>query len=184
MSRRKATRLPRREPSGRPSRAEAVDPAISPTAAKRLLNEAARDVSRAEFGTEIGRLFMAGKLSPAQYTAARHWNNLLVDWYHAIGAPFPYEAPGPIAALGTGRGASVSEDPPVDSKAGRRMLEARRRIMDRMLQAEAVLDQGGPFVKLVVRSVCERDATLAGHDELLQLRDGLTRLVRHWRLSQ
>ena len=153
-----AHRLRKREPSGRISRAEAEDTAISPTAARRLRDEAARDVSRAEYGTELGRLFMAAKITPAQYQAGHRWHAHVEEWYRAIGAPFPHEPPGPIAALGTVGGMSNGEDPPVSTKEGSRILERRRRVMDQMHRADAVLDQGG-HLRQARRPQCLRDRT-------------------------
>ena len=91
------------------------------------VDEAARRVSGAEYGTELGRLFMAAKITPAQYQAGHRWNALVVDYYRAIGAPMPLAAGTDAAARHTSAAAD-GEDPPVASKEGRRLLEARRRI--------------------------------------------------------
>ena len=70
------------------------------------------------------------------------WHGLVTDYYRAIGAPLPYPPPGPIAALGTVAGRNTDEDPPVTTKEGRRLLEARRRVGERMLKAEEELYRG------------------------------------------
>ena len=129
MTHRKATGIsPRREPSGRLSRAtmDAID-AVSPAAAKRLRDAALQKHADPLWGSEIGRLFLCHKLTAAQFEAAKRWQRLAVEYYLAIGAPPPHEKPGTLGSVGMINGYGLGDDPPSTAAEGRRLRERRFR---------------------------------------------------------
>jgi hypothetical protein len=176
---RKPTIHVKREPSGRLSRstAETID-AVTPAVAKRMRDAAATQMGDALWGTETGRLFLAGQLSAIQFECAKRWGRLVGEWYRATGAPVPYPpAPGGVHS-------HVGDDPPVDTKAGKALREARLSVIANMTAASRALDETGPDAARAVRACCEANEVAVGHVGLLNLRAGLDRLARHWRLSR
>ncbi len=175
---------PIREPSGRPSRALAPIEGVSPNEARRLRDAAARGVAAPEWGSELGRLFLAGSIDGAAYEAGKMWGRLINQWYRAIGACRPYPSQGPIAFLGTVRALDDGEDPPVDSKEGKRILADRRKVIRRMQEAHAVLVGAGMLAEAAVRGVCEANecsSAIYGLDNLVR---GLDWLAKHWGLTK
>lgn len=174
-----------REPSGRLSRSteHAID-AVAPAVAKRLRDAAARGVADQEWGTELGRLFLDGKISPPEYEAGKRWGRLVSLWERAIGAPRPYPGEGPIAFLGTVRSRSDGEDPPVGTPEGTRLLKDRRRVMAEMQEAHAVLSGAGMLAEAAVRTTCEVNEMPVGALGLESLKRGLAWLARHWGLTK
>lgn len=173
-----------REPSGRVSRATADDiDAVSPTAAKRLRDAAARGASDMEWGTEIGRLFLAGEITAPEYEAAKRWGRLVARWHRAIGAYHPYPGPGPVAFLGTVRGRDAGDDPHVDSKEGKKLRAERMHTIDEMQEAHAILIGAGMMAEAAVRGTCEANENTTALYGLGNLKRGLNWLAKWWGLT-
>jgi hypothetical protein len=170
---------PKREPSGRLSRAtETLIDAAPPAAAKRLHQAAVQRVGDPLYATETGRLALAGQLTPTQLECARRWGRLVAEYYRATGAPLPYPpAPGGIRA-------HAEDDPPVTTPAGKALRDERTRIKAEMYAAGHALGEAGPDAARAVRACCEANEVAVGHVGLINLRAGLDRLARHWRLSR
>lgn len=173
---------PIREPSGRLSRATSDDiEAVAPAIARRLRDAAARGMADAEWGTELGRLFLEGRIKPGEYEAGKRWGRLVKRWQRVIGAPKPYAGEGPIAFLGTVRARDAGDDPPVESEEGKRLLKERRQVMREMQEAHAALIGGGMLAEAAVRRVCEENEIVAG--DFNDLWRGLQWLAQHWGLT-
>jgi hypothetical protein len=130
------------------------------------------------WGSETGRLFLAGTLTSAQVEAAKRWEKLVDEWYRATGAPLPYPpAPG-------GGYAHVGDDPPVTTKAGKAIRDGRLRVIADMTSAANALGEVGPNAVRAVRACCEANEVAVGLVGLGHLRIGLDRLARHWRIAK
>jgi hypothetical protein len=130
------------------------------------------------WGTETGRLFLAGQLAASQFESARRWGRLVGEWYRATGSPLPYPpAPG-------GGHSHLGDDPPVDTRAGRVLRDARLAVIAEMTAAANALGEAGSDAARAVRACCEANEVHVGHVGLINLRAGLDRLARHWRLSR
>jgi hypothetical protein len=165
-----------REPSGRRSRAEAED-IPPPTSAKRLRDAAIARMADAEWGTELGRLWLAGKISAPQYQAGKRWWNVREAYLVAIGSPMPYPP-----APGNGY-AYAAEDPPITTKEGRRLREKRERAVAEYDQATAALGNGVD-VLAAFRLTMEHEQAPIGAVGLSNLAWCLDRLARHWRIAK
>lgn len=149
----------------------------SPTSAKRLRDAAVARMADPEWGSEAGRLFLAGKITATQYQAAKRWWSCREAYLVAIGSPMPYPlAPG-------GGSAHAGEDPPVDTKEGQRLLEKRHRAMDQYDDAVAALGTGVDLLA-AFRLTMEHEQAPIGAVGLSNLAWCLDRLARHWRISQ
>ena len=86
-------------PSGRLSRAGEQEE-ISPALVRRLRDQALNSVKDPEWGTELGRMFLFGKIEAPLYAAGKRWAGLAANYYRAIGAPFSGCTVGPVTAGG------------------------------------------------------------------------------------
>lgn len=168
---------PVREPSGRLSRASAaaVD-AVSPAEAKRLMVAALAGVQAQEWGTEIGRLFLAAKVDQYEFEAGKRWGRLVVAYHQSIGARPPY----PKAMIFNRVDPSPEPDP--DSEAGKRRTKDAKNIIADMREAHGVLIGAGKLAEHAVRSVCESNESPVGVVGLENLQKGLNWLASHWGL--
>jgi hypothetical protein len=175
---------PKREPSGRLSRSTAdMIEAVTPAAAKRMRDAAATEYGDPRWGSELGRLSLHGQLTPTQYEVGRRWGALVHQWWRATGSPFPFPRPGPLGNLGSVSAQDQADDPPVDTEAGQAIREQRLLIIADMTSAAHALAEAGADAERAVRVCCESDDHHVGHVGLLNLRAGLDRLARHWRLA-
>jgi hypothetical protein len=158
-----------REPSGRVSRSvvKALD-GVPPTEAKRLRDAAVRGMQAPEWGTEIGRLFLEGKISSPLFEAGKRWGRLVVAYHKAIGAPSPYPR---SMDLGRVRGKSTNYDPDT------------REIITAMTEAHAVLSSYGYDIERAVRNVCEENEATVGARSAEYLIRGLKALALFWGLT-
>lgn len=179
MARSKGIR--RREPSGRPSRAE-EDVAPPPTSAKRLRDAAIARMADPEWGTELGRLWLAGKVTAPQYQAGKRWWNVRENYLVAIGSPMPYPPAGMVAVL-AGPPGTAGEDPPIGTKEGRRLREKRERAIAEYVGAVAALGHGVDMLA-AFRLTMEHERAPIGAVGLSNLGWCLERLARHWRIAQ
>lgn len=165
-----------REPNGRPSRTHYSAKQCSPAEVRRLRDAALSDMQAPEWGMQIGRLFLAGKLTADRFEAGKRWATMAAEYHEAIGAkPFP----GAIAI--EKRGHSHPVDP--DSNAGQKQATSEIAAVLEMQLAHAVLIGAGCLAEYSVRSVCERDEAPVGIEGLDALDRGLMWLSQHWGLT-
>ncbi len=171
MSRRKA--LAKREPNGRIQR----DPPLPPPSEVRRLRDAALSGMRdPTWGTELGRLYLVGKVTATMYAAGKRWGDMSSLYSQALQSP----APDP-KAVSFDRSGGSSPDP--DSHEGRREARRHERAVASFIDAHAALKTHSPASERVVRSMCERNEMLAGHENLLRLTEGLFVLAAFWGLT-
>src|ERR1700759_1626797 len=95
-----------REPSGRRSRAITRSaPEFAPTEIKRLRDAALAGMQNPAWGSELGRLLLAGKLEAELYAAGQHWSECATRYRQPLAAPRPnpptarFEPKSPAAAV-------------------------------------------------------------------------------------
>lgn len=168
-----------REPSGRLSRA--VDAALAvaaPGEIKRLRDAALRGMADEEWGTELGRLFLTGKIDAVQYATGKKWGRLIVEYHRAIGCPPPYPKSGYFLDQ-MDKGA----EPDPDSEEGKKRAKKARQVIDAMMEAHAVLFGAGKLAEYAVRAVCEANEAAVGEVGMNALSRGLDWLAEHWGLT-
>lgn len=181
MAKRKTKIVPVREPSGRLARStEEEINALPPATARRMRDAAARRMADPVWGSQLGRLFLEGKLSASQFEAGKRWGSLVRSWHRAIGAPKPYPGEGPIAFMGTVRAANVDDDPSLDTEEGKLLRRKRLALGSDMQQAHAVLIGAGMLAERAVRATCEDNEVPVGALGMMNLQCGLSWLSRHW----
>ena len=84
MSRRKPLRA--RYPSGQIVPRSGI---ASPIAIKRLTDAAVAGLRDASWGTMLGRIYLAGKISAGEYSAGRRWAALVAEYAVACQGPRP-----------------------------------------------------------------------------------------------
>lgn len=173
MAKRKSRLVTAREPNGRIQRVHER----SPAEIKRQLDRACCDVRHQEWGTVLGRLLLAGKITEQQYAAGQRWAEYAARYSAALQSPSP--DPRSIQ-IGDGRGGHH-----VDPDSSEGCAEARRheRAISSFVDAAAALSCNGRLSVNAVRSVCERDYNLDGHEQYLALLSGLSTLASFWGLT-
>jgi hypothetical protein len=168
-----------REPCGRLARSTAEpEESYAPSAIKRLTDCAIRGVADAAYGTPLGRLYLDGRLSAAQFAAGQHFDRLTRFYLQAIAAPRPDPRSN---ALDYGpRSADI--DP--ESRAGRRQMADHRAIVAAMGEARAVLAGCGKAAEAAVRGLCEARELPVGWSGQSALVAGLSALADHWHLGR
>jgi hypothetical protein len=137
-----------REPNGRPSRAE-QERVYSPAAIKRMTDAAVMSAHDARLGTVLGRMLLAGDITPRQAGAGWQWAEIAFEYYQAIGA-----TPLHVKAAGFERGAK-GEAPDLDTPAGEAMSERDKRTVRRFDRAFVVLQSQGAESATTCRRLCE-----------------------------
>jgi hypothetical protein len=170
MSRRKS--LVARQPNGQPRR-QPQGP--SPTEIVRLRDAALAGLRDPIWGTTLGRLYLAGKLTSSQFAAGRRWAELVKVYASACLSPRPPRS----AKLERGDGMAV--DP--DSAVGRR--EARRHVqaVESYIAASEILKHAGETPRRAVTDVVERDLYPVGQFQMAALHVGLSALATLWRVK-
>lgn len=172
MSRRKSLAL--REPNGRVQR----DPPLPPPSEVRRLRDAALSGMRdPTWGTELGRLYLAGKVTAMGFSAGKRWAEQASKYSQALCSP---SADPRAIDLNRSGGEPVDPDSPEGLKEARRHERAVSSFMD----AYAALRSTRGDAERAVRSVCERDEMLAGYDGHLALVRGLDALASYWGLTE
>ena len=157
-----------REANGRHQRDEAVPASL----ARRLRDAALAGLSGREWGTELGRLYLAHSITDEMYSAGRRWSVDAAAYRAAIGI-FPMRS----ASLERG---ALGHAPDPDSEEGRRLADREIEGAERFFAADAALHMAGPGAERAVARLCEHDLSLAGMVELLAARCGLSALARHY----
>jgi hypothetical protein len=129
------------------------------------------------WGTEIGRLYLTGKVTSTMFAAGKRWAELATQYGQALCSP----APDP-KAISLDRTGGHSHDP--DSPEGRKEARRHERAVASFLDAHAALKQHGRAAERTVRPVCERGDMLQGHQDLIALSGGLERLADFWGLDR
>lgn len=173
MTRRKVTAL--REASGKVQR---QPPLPNPGEAKRLRDAALAGMRDPLWGTELGRLHLAGKISFLQLSAGKQWAEYAMRYSQALCSPPPDPR-----AIALGQASGRSEVDP-DSYEGRREARRHIRAVESFVDAAAALRTDHAASVNIVRTVCERDETIAGHQDLIRLASGLQALVDFWGLTE
>lgn len=166
MPKRKNRLVTVREPNGRISRA-GRETEYPPTQVKRLRDAAVAGMRDPQWGTQLGRLFLAGSISPEMYAAGRWWSEMAIRYQAALGSPLPFPK---AISLDIGRG-NQSADP--DSDAGRKEADRHRRAVATFHEAHAVLMGAGLAAERIIRRLCEDDVAPCGLGELMNARRGL-----------
>jgi hypothetical protein len=171
MSRRKL--MVKRESNGRIQR----EPQLPPASEVRRLRDAAMSGLRDPvWGTELGRLYLVGKISAGMYAAGKRWAELAVKYSQALCSP----SPDPRAICLDRMGGSIT-DP--DSAEGRREVRRHERAVASFLDAHVALKAVSGPAERTVRSLCERGEMLVGHASLMDLSQGLVALAGFWGLT-
>lgn len=171
MTRRKS--LAQREPNGRPQRDHHVLPASE---VRRLRDAALRGMRDPTWGTEIGRLYLVGKITATMFAAGKRWGELASMYSQALCSP----SPDPKAICLDRMGGSP-KDP--DSHEGRKEARRHQRAVTSFIDAHGVLKSTGNTSERIVRAMCERNEMLEGHQHLISLNAGLTALAWFWGLT-
>jgi hypothetical protein len=172
MSRRKS--MAQREPNGRAQRAPQLP---APSEVKRLRDAALAGMRDPLWGTEIGRLYLAGKLTSTMFAAGKRWSELASQYSQALCSP----SPDPKAISLERSAGGNSHDP--DSPDGRKEARRHARAVASFIDAHVALKDHGPAAARIVRSTCERGETITGHQDLIALTGGLERLAQFWGLT-
>lgn len=133
--------------------------------------------------TEVGRLFMAGRISEAEYWAAERWARLVGEFHQVLASPVTTSTMlGRLVADGyqDAREGDVgaAERPETDDERRERVLvqhDAAMRVLRRLDDAQAVFRV---MEAVVLHDRCAEDARAR-----LALRAGLSQLARLWRLA-
>jgi len=147
----------------------------APTQVRRLREAALAGMADAQWGTELGRLNLTGQISDAMYAAGKKWAELAAKYHGSIGV-FPVRST-------TGEMGRGSSPPDPDSDEGQRVAKREREGAERFFEADKILVDCGPGVRIAVRRLCEDNEAPCLFDELVHVRFGLMSLVSHWDLT-
>ncbi len=166
-----------REPSGRRSRAGQDEiENCSPAQVRRLRDAALQKMCDPDWGTELGRLYLTGRLNVGQYAAGKWFGRLSEACRAAIDAPT-----GPRKSAFVEGNGGHAPDP--DSDAGREQVTKDREAVSSFMEAHAALLGAGMLAEHAVRLVCEDNKTVVGHAQVLHLRSGLDWLAEYRALT-
>jgi hypothetical protein len=146
-----------------------------PGAIRRLRDAALAGMADARWGAEIGRLYLAGRLTSEQYGAGCRWADLASRHSAALGSR---------AALASTSDFNRSRGTPIDPDSEVGVMEAKRHLKDleRYQKALVVIARHGVSVTQAVRRLCEEDLHLSmlefGHALF-----GLNELAIHFGLT-
>lgn len=166
-----------REPSGRPARSE-EQKETAPAQVKRLRDAALAGMADAEWGTELGRLYLINKITAPMYSAGKRWAERARRYRWAINCP--PDSPRSSSAERSG----FSSPPDPDSERGLGEAKTDSEAVKVFLEAHAVLLGAGLLAERAVRSLCEDDVVMAGEIHSIALHKGLLWLVDHWQLTE
>jgi hypothetical protein len=169
MSKRKHTA--RRETNGRIQREARTTPVAN---AKRIRDEAVRTSAHAEYGTELGRLYLDDKISTSMYEAGKRWAIMANSVATAMQGPSANPKSLAIGESGTSH--------PVDpgSEEGEREVKRHQHAVQAFQTAGDKLVGG---TRRAVETVCEHGLACDGFVQLMDLRSGLAILAGHWHMT-
>ena len=161
-----------REPNGRLQRQDEDESA--PAQVKRLRDAALAGMADPEWGTELGRLFLQGRIEPPLYAAGKRWAEYAAQYREAIGSPMQR----PIAF----ERRSYSHPPDPNSDEGQKQVKRDEEIIAQFQDAHGALS-GWRMSERAVRTCVEDNIAPAGVYEDRWLRHGLRLLAEHWDLT-
>lgn len=167
----KRKHLQHRQPNGRPQPEARTTPVAN---AKRIRDEAVRTSAHAEYGTELGRLWLGDQISANMYEAGKRWAIMAASCATAMQAPSRNPKSLAIGESGT----SHPVDP--DSEEGVREAKRHHHAVNTFKAAVGVLTLPS---RRAVEVVCEQGLACSGYQQLMDLRSGLAILAHHWRLT-
>jgi len=166
-----------REPSGRLSRsARKLLGADSVNEIYRVRAAALSGAGDKRWATQLGRLFLEGKISGEQYGAGQSWDRLMEQWRKIHCGP-RFNPKAGLANLQriSGSGPSVGADVADEQE------EAIRDLVDKAIGSFS-RGAGDPLL-VAVRECVELDLAPVGVGGWMLLDEGLAHLVAHWRVE-
>lgn len=148
----------------------------SPSQVRRLRDAALNKMCDPEWGTELGRLYLTGRLTVGQYAAGKWFSRLSEACRAAIDAPA-----GPRKSAFVEGNGGHAPDP--DSERGQEQVAKDRLSVASFMEAHGALLGAGMLAERAVRLVCEDNKTVVGHAQTLHLRSGLEWLAEFRRLT-
>lgn len=166
-----------REPSGRLSRSARKEIGADSVAEIRRVRAAAMAGMRDPiWGSELGRLFLSGKINAEQFRAGRQWAHLVARWRAIHCGPKINPKPGLAALFRVG--GPTSEGPTVTDTIADQREAAVTGLIDEVLDS---FPRGPSDPALVaLRECCELDVAPVGYGGMLLLNDGLNHLAGMW----
>lgn len=147
---------------------------VSPLVAKRMMMAAAAKMIDAEWSTAIGRYFLTGQLSQAQYEAARKFGALAESYDRIMLGPRP-----PSQSIGE-RIKSAEIDP--FSEAGEAEVERHKVILEAIEKARQVVGSQRTFD--ASRRLCTGMGQLPdNYESFILVKAGLDSLAIHWKIA-
>jgi hypothetical protein len=142
-----------------------------------MRNAAMRGLKDAEWGSELGCLYLERKITTAQYGAGKWWREMASQYLSAIDAPWPTPR-GISMERGLGRG---GHDP--DTEEGQRQSARERNTVENFRSAHAALMSTGMMAEHHVRQLCESNIRPIGFAPMRSAVLGLHKLAE-WRDEQ
>ncbi len=158
-----------REPNGRPQR----EPQNSASEVRRLREMAWRGLRDAEWGSELGRLYLEKMITATMYAAGKRFARELETYHRTIGV-FP------VRTIAMEHNRSTPADP--DTEAGKKIARRESDAAEAFMEAEAILMAAG--AEKAVRHLLVTDNALCGWGELLIVRSGLSQLAKYYALTE
>jgi hypothetical protein len=145
---------------------------MPPTEVRRLIELAGAGLRDPMWGSILGRIHLAGKISRAEFAAGKRWAELSAQYSVACQGPqatksVKLDAPG---------GAALDPDSTAGLKEARRHARASAAYVD----GKYALKQAGPAAERAVDAICVHDYVPTGFDELQALQGGLRALSAWW----
>jgi hypothetical protein len=165
----KRKNLKARTPSGQLSRA-GREREFPPTQIRRLRDAAMAGLRDPEWGTELGRLYLEGRITASMYAAGKGWREKAARYVSTLGH-FPVRTILPDEHRG-----SLPPDP--DTVEGQKRARREADAMERFFEAHHVLLSAGKMAEASVRRLCEHNEGPCGMAELIALRNGLAALAQ------
>ena len=147
---------------------------ISPIIAKRLMMAAAAKMTDSEWGTVVGRYFLTGQISSAQYEAAKKFGALAESYDRMMQGPKP-----PSQCMGE-RIVSAQIDP--FSEAGEAEVERHKVVSDSFEKIRGIV--GNHLLFDEMRRVCGGVGELPeNYARFLMIKAALGSLVIFWKID-
>lgn len=127
----------------------------------------AKDARQPEAGYELGRMYLAGKVTAQEHRAGFEFARLVYDYQTSQGYPSPFPASMDIGAV---HGLSLGGEPDDDKL---------RRTANQYMRAQTALSDAGRHAMTEVREVCIFDQAVRSVENL---RAGLKALVRFYQI--
>jgi hypothetical protein len=144
----------------------------SPAETRRLFNAMLHGIRDSAYGSEIGRLYLVGKLTSAEVSIAKRWCELVTAYSSAMRGPKR-----PATVLLDDAGGTPS-DP--SSEIGIKEAKKHERAVANWIEGRDALRKAGRGVEAVVDDVVVHDRARPGFDELAALKAGLHALSSQW----